>query len=74
MRARFAILITTLVIVTAVPWNGAAQDARAASPLQVGAAKVDVTPADSALPQTYLGVLDRLYARAIVLETEPASK
>ena len=43
-----------------------------ASPLRVGAAKVDVTPADSALPKNYLGVLDRLYARAIVLDNGAA--
>ena len=72
MRARLAILITTLAVVTAIPRAGAAQDVRAASPLRVGAAKVDVTPADSALPKNYLGVLDRLYARAIVLENGAA--
>src|SRR5436190_4328086 len=59
MRASLAILIITLA---------AAPDARAASPLRVGAAKVDVTPIDSALPKNYLGVLDRVYARAIVLD------
>ena len=55
MSARLAILITTLAVVTASPRAGAAQDVRAASPLRVGAAKVDVTPADSALPKNYLG-------------------
>jgi hypothetical protein len=64
MRACLAILITTLATVTAIPC--------AASPLRVGAAKVDVTPADSALPKNYLGVLDRLYARAIVLDNGDA--
>ena len=59
MRASLAILIVTLAV---------AQDVRAATSLRVGAAKVDVTPADSALPKSYLGVLDRLYARAIVLD------
>jgi hypothetical protein len=68
MRGRLAILVTTLAVVTAIPRAGAAQDVRAASPLRVGAAKVDVTPADPALPKNYLGVLDRLYARAIVLD------
>jgi len=34
--------------------------------LRAGAAKVDVTPAT--LPRNYTGVLDRIYARAIVLE------
>jgi hypothetical protein len=36
--------------------------------LRVGAAKVDVTPSDRELPRNSLGILDRLYARAIVLE------
>ena len=39
------------------------------SPLRVGAAKVDVTPAQGELPKNSRGVLDRLYARAIVLES-----
>ena len=72
MRARLAILITTLAAVTAIPRVGVAQDVRAPSPLRVGAAKVDVTPSDSALPKNYRGVLDRLYARAIVLENGAA--
>jgi hypothetical protein len=63
MRARLAILIITLAV---------AHDVRAAPSLRVGAAKVDVTPAASALPQTYRGVLDRLYARAIVLDNGDA--
>jgi len=58
MKVRLAILLATLALV----------NVRAASPLRVGAAKVDVTPADSALPKNYLGVLDHLYARAIVLD------
>src|SRR6185436_9466114 len=73
MKAPLAILITTLAVVTTIPRAGAAaQDVRAASPLRVGAAKVDVTPADSSLPKNYLGVLDRLYARAIVLDNGAA--
>jgi hypothetical protein len=34
--------------------------------LRVGAAKVDVTP--ETLPQNYLGVLDRIHSRAIVID------
>lgn len=37
-------------------------------PLRVGAAKVDITPAASELPKQYLGVLDRVYSRAIVVD------
>ncbi len=35
-------------------------------PLRVGAAKVDVTP--ETLPQNYLGVLDHIHSRAIVID------
>jgi hypothetical protein len=36
--------------------------------LRVGAAKVDVTPAADALPDSYEGILDRLHSRAIVID------
>jgi hypothetical protein len=65
MRACLAILVTALA---AAPRVAAAQNAGNALSLRAGAAKVDVTPADTQLPKNYLGVLDRLYARAIVLE------
>ena len=65
MSARaFAVLIVML----AVPRHGIAQPAEAAA-LRVGAAKVDVTPSPSELPKNSRGVLDRLFARAIVLES-----
>jgi neutral ceramidase len=35
--------------------------------LRVGAAKVDVTPAENQLPKSYEGILDHLYSRAIVI-------
>ena len=41
-------------------------------PLRVGAAKVDVTPSQNELPKNGYGILDRLYARAIVLEPPAA--
>jgi neutral ceramidase len=44
------------------PW------ASAQPTLRAGAAKVDVTPAQNALPQSYEGILDRIYSRAIVLD------
>lgn len=40
-----------------------------AGPLRVGAAKVDITPDDDKMPGQFLGVLDRVYVRAIVLES-----
>jgi hypothetical protein len=66
MRAR-SMLVAVLAF--AVPHAGAAQDTRPGPSLRVGAARVDVTPTESELPRNYLGVLDRVYARAIVLES-----
>ena len=42
-------------------------------PLQVGAAKVDITPAASDMPKRYLGVLDHPYSRAIVIDNGSAT-
>jgi hypothetical protein len=39
----------------------------------VGAAKVDISPAESELPQRYLGILDKVYSRAIVIDNGSAS-
>jgi len=36
--------------------------------LQVGAAKIDVTPAVEKLPENFRGILDHIYARAIVID------
>lgn len=41
-----------------------------ASGLKAGSAKIDVTPDKRALPANFRGVLDRLYARAIVLDDD----
>ncbi len=38
------------------------------SALEAGAAKVDVTPAESELPRNYEGILDHVYSRAIVID------
>ena len=62
-----------LVLVAVGAHDASAQVGRGTSPLRVGAAKVDVTPAEGALPKNSLGVLDRLYARAIVLESGASS-
>jgi hypothetical protein len=50
------------VAVAASTWSSAQQM------LQAGAAKVDVTPAQRDLPPTFEGILDRVYARAIVID------
>jgi neutral ceramidase len=43
------------------------------SGLRAGAARVDITPAADALPRNYLGILDRIYARAIVVDNGESS-
>ena len=62
-----------MVLWAGVPHEGSAQSPRGASPLRVGAAKVDVTPSESELPKNSYGILDRLYARAIVLDNGTSS-
>lgn len=69
MKAWSAILVTILFVAAA---DESLAQARGSSSLRVGAAKVDVTPADGELPRNSQGVLDRLYARAIVLESGSA--
>ena len=71
VRKRFAVL--TVVLAVAIPTVSVAQGTRGAVPLRVGAAKVDVTPAQGELPKNSLGVLDHLYARAIVIESGTSS-
>ena len=63
--------MTTLSRSAAASRGGA--QARGASSLRVGAAKVDVTPSAGELPKNSQGILDRLYARAIVLESGASS-
>ena len=41
--------------------------------LKAGAAKVDVTPAESELPKNYEGILDHIYARAVVIDNGATS-
>src|ERR1035438_2314942 len=41
--------------------------------LRVGAAKVDVTPAEKELPKSYEGILDHLFSRAIVIDNGTAA-
>jgi neutral ceramidase len=66
-----------VIVVTAVavglPAAAGAQAPRGTSPLRVGAAKVDVTPSQGELSKNSFGVLDRLFARAIVIESGASS-
>jgi len=66
--------VLPIVFGLAMSSPGEAQTSRgAALPLRVGAAKVDVTPSLSELPKNGFGVLDHLYARAIVLDNGAAT-
>jgi neutral ceramidase len=67
---RWSALVVIVVGVLASPSD--AQTPRAMSLLRVGAAKVDVTPSASELPKDSRGILDHLYARAIVLDNGAA--
>ena len=66
-------LILVTLLAAGVAHDAAAQAGRGSSPLRVGAARLDVTPAEGALPRNNRGILDRLYARAIVLESGASS-
>src|SRR5688572_16260853 len=65
-------VLATLLLVTATAPAASAQTTGAAV-LRAGAARVDVTPSDSELPKNSRGILDRLFARAIVLENGSSS-
>ena len=65
--------ILVAALVAAVPGVAESQGARGVAPLRVGAAKVDVTPSQGELPKNSFGVLDRLYARAVVIESGASS-
>jgi len=66
-------MLVVVVLVALVSPRTEAQTTRAISPLRVGAAKVDVTPSENELPKNGYGVLDHLYARAIVLDNGAAT-
>jgi hypothetical protein len=66
MRGCSAVVVVSLTL--AISHAARAQTTNGASTLRAGAAKVDITPAASERPKNNLGVLDRLYARAMVLD------
>ena len=71
MKVCSAVFVTILAV--GVARGVSAQGSRGASPLRAGAAKVDVTPAEGELPKNNQGILDRLYARAVVVESGSTS-
>jgi hypothetical protein len=56
--------ITTLLVLAFLAAAGPA----ASQDLRVGAARVDITPAADALPANYLGILDRIHSRSVVID------
>lgn len=64
---QFKRLIYLCVMIAAMAMTASGQTVTA-GPFRVGVAKVDITPAPSELPKQYLGILDHLYARAIVID------
>src|SRR5688572_22694530 len=68
-----SLVLAVMVFVAIVSPRIEAQAPRAMSPLRVGAAKVDVTPSQNELPKNGYGILDHLYARAIVLDNGAAT-
>jgi neutral ceramidase len=64
-------LLITAWVVIALGMSAAAYAQNAG--LRVGAAKVDVTPAENQLPKSYEGILDHLFSRSIVIGNGTAS-
>jgi len=68
MVGRWATILMT-ALAAGIPAVAGSQGPRGAAPLRAGAAKVDVTPSQGELPKNSFGVLDHLYARAVVIES-----
>ena len=65
---------TLSIVVLAMLAIGVPRESAAQSPsFRAGAAKVDVTPAETELPRNYEGILDHIYSRAIVLDNGTSS-
>ena len=65
MRIRIPLLTFLVACLSAL--SAIAQTVQA-GPFRVGAAKIDVTPTENELPHGYLGILDQVFARAIVID------
>ncbi len=61
---RSSLVVMLLALLLGMSGTTYAQNAA----LRVGAAKVDITPAAEALPRNYLGILDHIHSRAIVID------
>src|SRR6186713_957383 len=67
MKCR-SLVVLMILLAMVVRSQAAAQHAESVPSLRAGAARVDITPSQGELPKNSHGILDRLYARAIVLE------
>jgi hypothetical protein len=65
MQLKTTALTGIIFLATAL---GAACQTVPAGTFQVGAAKVDITTPQNELPKGYLGILDKVYSRAIVID------
>jgi neutral ceramidase len=64
MKKSISLILTVLTLLLAC--DASAQNVTL--PFRAGAAKVDITPLESELPKNIEGILDRLHARAIVID------
>jgi neutral ceramidase len=67
MRYLFSTLLIGMLTISA-----ASRSEQRVALFQAGAAKIDITPPSSELPQGYLGVLDPLFARALIVDNGKA--
>jgi neutral ceramidase len=67
MRLKIMMVISTFLLILTTARSTVCQTVPAGS-FRVGAAKVDITPGQNDLPKSYLGVLDHVYSRAIVID------
>jgi len=61
-----ALFASITVLIVALPNPAMAQRAE----ILAGAGRVDITPASDELPENYLGILDRVHSRAVVVSAE----
>jgi hypothetical protein len=60
-------LLFSLTLCLGICLTGFARS-NSATPFRVGAAKVDMTPSENALPQGFSRIIDRLFCRVVVIE------
>jgi neutral ceramidase len=69
MKKHVSLILTVLILLFACSVSAQNADLY----FRAGAAKVDITPDESKLPENIDGILDRLYSRAIVVENNVTS-